>query len=383
MFKAERVNRATMISSRKDVIDFYVKAVENIFNLQVKSQLLETKDNSSVTTFVDISPYQDRIQFVIDNRIIFKDSIFIISNDVPEYIKVLIGNYFERIIMYPCEVGIANFFIHKYLFSNNSSKNKKNFFYEEMEKNNNETVKFFNDFIGCSTGIKKTKADLLKFANSDEPVLIMGESGTGKTVLAKKIHEISKRSNRAFRSMNVAEIGENLASSTFFGTEQGAYTDAKKHNGIFKQANGGTLFLDEIGLASVNVQSKLLTVLDSGQIYSVGSNKQEKVDVRMIFATNANLRTKMTKGEFRKDLYFRIANSVVYIPPLRERKSDIKEIAAYYADKKSKSLTKKAFEKLEDYDWPGNVRQLKSCIMNAVLYSESSVIKDDYINFNL
>lgn len=116
MFKAERVNRAIMISSRKDVIDFYVKAVENIFNLQVKSQLLETKDNSSVTTFVDISPYQDRIQFVIDNRIIFKDSIFIISNDVPEYIKVLIGNYFERIIMYPCEVGIANFYSQIFVF---------------------------------------------------------------------------------------------------------------------------------------------------------------------------------------------------------------------------------------------------------------------------
>ncbi len=382
MFGTVRENKVDLISSRKDVIGFCLKAVEKKVSLQVRFQVDDIKEiYSSTIAFIDVSLFRDRINLLFDNIEQSADLILIVPYDVPNEIKVIINRSFKNIMPFPCDINIVKRFLDNFLDSDDSVKFKKNYFVDKYKVDKNDEV--FSDFVGTSPSLKKTKSDLLRFANSDEPVLIMGESGTGKTVLARKIHEISKRSTCEFQSMNIAEVSENIASSTFFGTEKGAYTDAKKQNGLFKKVDGGTLFLDEIGLAPVAVQSKLLTVLDSGHIYSVGSNRQEKVDVRMIFATNANLRKKMTTGEFRKDLYFRIANYIVYIPPLRERRCDIKDIANFYANKKSKSISKKAFEKLENYDWPGNVRQLKSCIQNATLYSENNEIKADDIKFNL
>lgn len=230
------------------------------------------------------------------------------------------------------------------------------------------------DFVGKSKKSIEVKRKIEKIAKSDLPVLILGESGSGKTLVARLIHELSIRSMRRFFDENISAIPEHIAESELFGSVEGAFTDARNRAGYFEMADGGTLFLDEIGDASVNIQKKLLKVIETGEFRKVGSPETSKSDVRLVFATNSDLREKIKMGEFRADLFYRMANLVIEIPPLRERKDDIPELCERYLSKKNyfKCFSDSALDELCTFDWPGNVRQLHNTIERAVFNSDDS-----------
>jgi len=230
------------------------------------------------------------------------------------------------------------------------------------------------DFIGKSKKSIEIKRKIAKIAKSNLPVLILGESGSGKTLAARLIHELSIRSMRCFFDENISALPEHIAESELFGSVEGAFTDSRDRAGYFERADGGTLFLDEIGEASLQMQKKLLKVIETGEFRKVGSSEITKTDVRLIFATNADLNEKIRCGEFREDLFYRIANLVIEMPPLRERKDDIPELCESYLSKRNyfKCFSDSALEELCGFDWPGNVRQLHSTIERAVFNSDDS-----------
>lgn len=233
---------------------------------------------------------------------------------------------------------------------------------------------WLNHFVGKSKKSIELQNRIFRIAKTDLPVLILGESGSGKTLIARMIHEFSLRSSRYFFDENISALSENVAESELFGCVEGAFTDSKNREGYFERANGGTLFLDEIGDVSLSLQKKLLKVIETKEFRRVGSSEISKTDVRLIFATNANLYEKILKGEFRKDLFYRISNLVLTIPPLRERKSDIPELCQNYIEQKkySKIISDFVLEMFYEFDWPGNIRQLQNTIDRAVFNAENS-----------
>ncbi len=249
----------------------------------------------------------------------------------------------------------------------------------------------FSDFIGVSESMHKVFATIQKVAETDASVLILGENGTGKELVARALHRNSKRKDEVFISVDLGSINENLFESELFGHIRGAFTDAKKDRvGRFEVASGGTLFLDEIGNLSMPMQAKLLTALEKRQIIRVGSNKPIPIDVRMICATNMPIHALAKDNEFRQDLLYRINTVEIYLPPLRERIEDIPLLAehflANYAKKYNKTITSiddKALQKLELYPWPGNVRELQHSIERAVILSDSPLLyADDFLLSN-
>ncbi len=221
-------------------------------------------------------------------------------------------------------------------------------------------------------------------APSDAPVLIFGETGTGKELFARLIHRLSGRSKNKFIAINCAAIPENLVESILFGHKKGAFTGASRdQTGKFDSANGGTLFLDELGELSLSVQTKFLRVLQDGFVESIGDNKPHKVDVRVIAATNRDLRKRIQQGKFREDLFYRLNVGEVKIPPLRKRRSDIPKLALYILDeingslRKPKRLSQNALSRLQKHTWPGNVRDLENVIERSARLSRQDVLEAD------
>jgi len=217
--------------------------------------------------------------------------------------------------------------------------------------------------------------------NADSNVLIVGENGTGKELLARAVHTHSKRKGRPFVTVNCAAIAENLAESSFFGHEKGAFTGAdEKKIGFFQAADGGTLFLDEIGETSPAIQAKLLRAIQQKTFTPVGSHREVKVDCRIIAATNRDLMREVRQKNFREDLYYRLAVISLSIAPLRERKEDIEPIvrrlcnAHNRENKDNKCFLSKAVRLLERYSWPGNVRELENVITKVLLFSPNDVV---------
>ncbi|KAA8672939.1 AAA domain-containing protein [Clostridium sp. HV4-5-A1G] len=249
----------------------------------------------------------------------------------------------------------------------------------------------FDDIIGKSNTIKKS-IKLAKIASkSSSNVLIQGESGTGKELFAESIHNASDRKDHPFISINCAAIPSELIESELFGYSEGAFTGALKggHPGKFELANGGTIFLDEIGDMPLYMQAKLLRVLQEKQITRIGGNSVLDIDTRIICATNKELLAECHAGNFRKDLYYRLNVLNIYLPPLRKRKEDIKELLYYFINKMNakmnkniRGISKEAIEYIIEYEWPGNVRELENCIERAVNLCESTTItlKDLAIN---
>ena len=250
---------------------------------------------------------------------------------------------------------------------------------KSVKANTNKT----DDFLGTSLALDGALKIANKAALTDVSVLLLGESGVGKEVFAKHIHKNSLRSEKPFVAINMAAIPENLIESELFGFEKGAFTDAiEAKAGQFELANGGTLFLDEIGEMPYSVQAKLLRALQEKEVRRLGSSKSIKIDIRIISATNANLDKKIKNGEFREDLYYRLNTIPIHIPPLRERKDEILEIAnamceqyckKYDFDKKT--FSKKAQNELLNYSWPGNIRELLSVVERSVILSETDEIQ--------
>ncbi|MBU0632964.1 sigma-54 dependent transcriptional regulator [bacterium] len=239
-----------------------------------------------------------------------------------------------------------------------------------------------NGFIATSDALKKVISITDKAARTDATVMLLGESGVGKEVFAKYVHENSQRAKKVFVAINMAAIPDNLIESELFGYEKGAFTDATEAKaGHFENANGGTLFLDEIAEMPYGVQAKLLRALQEKEIRRLGSSKSIKIDIRIISATNANLSDKIKNGEFREDLYYRLNTIPLNIPPLRERKEEILPIAQNILEQSCREygLFEKRFqdcakEQLVLYKWPGNIRELISVIQRAAILSDGNEI---------
>lgn len=220
---------------------------------------------------------------------------------------------------------------------------------------------------GFGKGVRDFRKSMERFSSIDEPVLLLGESGCGKTYSARMIHDLSPRCNHPFVSRNIAELNPLLIESELFGTVRGAYTDAPDRKGLFEEAGCGTLFLDEIGELSFENQAKILGVLDSGEFCRVGSTKKIKVRCRLIFATDCDLKVLAEENKFKKQLYWRLEKFVVHIPPLRERRNEIRVLSQEFAREAGKELSEDAVAFLERLDWPGNIRQLMFCIQRSAL----------------
>ncbi|WP_157087680.1 sigma-54 interaction domain-containing protein [Oceanobacillus damuensis] len=241
-----------------------------------------------------------------------------------------------------------------------------------------------SDIVGSSEQLNKVKEKVKKVSAGDVSVLLKGESGTGKELFAHSIHHLSERSSKPFIKINCAAIPEELLESELFGYVEGAFTGARKDGklGKFQLADGGTLFLDEIGDMPLNAQVKILRVLQEGEVESIGSEKTQKVDVRIIAATNQPLEKLIEENRFREDLFYRINVVQIKIPPLRERPEDIRVIANYLLGKITRNSGKRVMG-LEDavkdlfmnYRWPGNVRELENVIESAVHLTQSDVIR--------
>lgn len=237
-----------------------------------------------------------------------------------------------------------------------------------------------SDLIGECPAMKELKAQMMRVAATDANVLITGENGTGKDVVAHALHQLSDRARKPFVNIDLGCIPENLFESELFGYEKGAFTDARNaKEGRIETADGGTLFLDEIGNLNLPMQQKLLTVIEKRETQRIGSNKVSHVNVRILAATNANLREKVGEGAFRQDLFYRLNTIELHLPPLRERGEDIVLLAEYflkiYSGKYSVGdvrLGASAKQKLLKHTWPGNVRELQHCIERAIVLGDKT-----------
>ena len=257
--------------------------------------------------------------------------------------------------------------------------------YQELKLLRAEVEEEFKaeSFVAESKKMKAVLSLISRIAKSNSSVLLLGESGTGKELVARLIHRASMRKNNRFVPISCAALPETLLESELFGYERGAFSGAEKRKiGKFELAHQGTLFLDEIGDLPLSIQVKLLRVLQDFTFERLGSNVPIKVDVRLITATNQDLKQKISERKFRDDLYYRLNVIAVELPPLRERKEDIKPLAEYFIDKFSrncnkeiKGISREALRELSRYDWPGNVRELENVIERAVVLTRSSVIE--------
>jgi DNA-binding NtrC family response regulator len=241
--------------------------------------------------------------------------------------------------------------------------------------------------IGNSTEILELHRTIAKIAPTNANVFLYGENGTGKELIAREIHRKSNRSNAAFISIDMGTISESLFESELFGHTKGSFTDAKEDKmGRIEIASGGTLFLDEITNLSLPLQAKLLTVLQNREVIKVGSSTPIPIDIRLICATNMNINDLISENLFREDLYYRLNTIELYIPPLRERVSDLHSLTDYFIKKFEKKYNKGPFKisqdaisALENHHWPGNIRELKHSIERTIILSESNIIRQEDI----
>ncbi|MEM6522946.1 MAG: sigma-54 dependent transcriptional regulator [Bacteroidota bacterium] len=248
----------------------------------------------------------------------------------------------------------------------------------------------YNDIIGQSPAIQKVFETIDRVAATDANVLILGENGTGKELVARAIHNNSTRKDQVFVNVDLGSVSETLFESELFGHKKGAFTDAKEDRpGRFEIANRGTLFLDEIGNLSMPLQAKLLTVLQNRRVSRVGSNKETEIDIRLVCATNMPLYDMVKENRFRQDLLYRINTIEIELPPLRDRLEDIplltNHFLKHYAEKYNKEVVKiseAAMVRLQKHNWPGNIREVQHSLERAVIMSNSQILQPEDFNFN-
>ncbi len=256
-----------------------------------------------------------------------------------------------------------------------------------------DRVSMFEEIVGTSAALKAALSRVIKVAATDSTVLLTGETGTGKELVARAIHRRSNRSARAFVSVNCAAIPRDLIASELFGHEKGAFTGATQQRlGRFELANGGTLFLDEVGELPAETQIALLRVLQEHEFERVGGSRRIHADVRVIAATNRDLQAAIIAGSFRSDLFYRLQVFPIEIPPLRERRDDIPLLVEYFIDryarkagKHFKKVEKRTLQVLQSYPWPGNIRELQNVIERSVILCESDIflIDESWLPFSL
>jgi DNA-binding NtrC family response regulator len=253
----------------------------------------------------------------------------------------------------------------------------------------NNTAYHYGEFIGVSPAMQRVYQTIEKVAGTEANVLILGDNGTGKEVAARALHRKSKRAGKAFEKVDLGAVSSTLFESELFGHAKGSFTDAKEDRaGRFEAATGGTLFLDEIGNLSLALQAKLLSVLQSRQVIRLGTNKPRPIDIRLICATNMPLYDMVREGTFRQDLLYRINTVEIHLPPLRERREDIKLLAEHFLriysqkyDRPDLRMNQSTLRRLNEYHWPGNIRELDHAVERAVILCDGNELQAEDFYF--
>lgn len=358
MFISSRIyqeNEKIMIENNNRVLLKVVDRIPNAIIITNENSEIELINETGTSLFGDL-PLKAKLSTTTLSEFSDKKEFFITCNEITHKV---VGDIID--------------------FSKNMGRFRTLYIFQEADKFR-EYVQQFNsnfikDFVFTSFQMQNVYLKIQKVAKTTTTTLITGESGTGKEVVAKAIHMNSNRAEKPFIPVNCGAIPESLIESEFFGYAKGAFTGANPNGkiGFFEQANGGTIFLDEIGDMPLSLQVKLLRVLQEKTITPIGSNKIKEVDVRIITATNRNLEELVKENRFREDLYYRLNVFPIYIPPLRERPTDIVELATYFIEKysqlfntPSKLISNEVKEFFLTYSWPGNIRELKNIIEYAI-----------------
>lgn len=372
-------NLEIVVYTRRFDIQMFCKNIFEDFSMfSIEQDFEKFVLDPNCVSIIDASIFEivDKFHFLKYQKNALRKTICLMPFDIEDSIKQFAAGNFPYIIPMPCN---KNFFLTE--FSSFEQDIQIEFLKPDDTDCEYDNESLFEFLQGNSSLIKHTRSEIIRLSQLDTPVLILGETGTGKTTAAKLIHKNSQRRHNPFVMKSVSNIEDSLADSTFFGNEAGAFTDAKATKGLFMLADTGDLFIDEIGTASMAVQAKLLSVLDDGKVTRVGGERTLKVDVRLIFATNADIEKMLTDGTFREDLYYRIAKNKLVIPPLRDRPEDIGVIAEVFAKKYGKHLLPDAIIKLEQCPWRGNVRELDTVIQNTCSKVHGTEISASQLKF--
>lgn len=374
MIDGHKSETVVVIASDFETADYCRLILSTCFNVQVFQEFTEQNPASFQRVKAVLFDYADAIR----NSSILKNGLR--KNFPPGGIIVRPENLYEAEEAFDSE----ELFFLSYPFSLQAFSAKVK--YSSLEAGENfisvsqEQKRLLNRLIGSGTAIQTVKKYLVSVADTDCSMIFLGETGTGKTLAARILHELSSRKDKPFVIANVASFNQELVDSELFGTVEGAYTGAKTRPGLIETASGGTLFFDEIGNVSSSCQAKLLDFMETCTYRNVGSAKKKYADVRLVFATNADLRAQTASGTFREDFYWRIMDFPVVMPPLRHRPEDIPQIAeklliSFAGEYKINfTMEPEALDKLVQYHWPGNVRQLVSCIRRACVLSRADGI---------
>ena len=360
--------RKSLEIAMSDYKEFEVKTFKNA------KDALKALDGSFDLVITDINmPGMDGIEFVKELNGRFE-------------IIIMTGNATLSRAIESIQLGVKDFLLKPFDIDTLIEAIKREETIQKVKKSAKKATKKSADgFLGSSEALQKSLKIAQKASKTDASILLLGESGVGKEVFASYIHKNSPRIKKPFVAINMAALPDNLIESELFGFEKGAFTDASEAKaGQFELANGGTLFLDEIAEMPYGVQAKLLRALQEKEVRRLGSSKTIKIDIRVISATNADLHKKIANGEFREDLYYRLNTIPLNIPPLRERRDEILEIANKVCEEnckkyefEAKSFSKEAQSELQEYNWPGNIRELISVVERAVILSENQEIQKD------
>jgi two-component system NtrC family response regulator len=367
-----------------------IAIVEDDINMRKSLEIaMSDYDKYDVHTFKNA---RDALKKLDDTYELIISDINMPGMDGIEFVKTLGGKYEVIIItgnatltraIESIQLGVKDFLLKPFeietlitAIERSATVSKK------TPKDSSPPIPSNNSFLGSSPALDKLLSRIAKAATTDASIMLLGESGVGKELFARHIHESSTRASKPFVAINMAAIPDNLIESELFGFEKGSFTDAcESKAGQFELAEGGTLFLDEIAEMPYTLQAKLLRVLQEREIRRLGASKNTKIDVRIICATNADLHTKITEGKFREDLYYRLNTIPLHIPPLRERREEILSIAESVLIQnctqygfETKSFTLSARNALEQYNWPGNIRELISVVERSAILSDGAII---------
>jgi len=376
------------------------------------NRVLIVEDNESLSKIIKMLLQKEKIDAVICNCL--KDAFYLIDNedfdlvitdlrlpdgdgykiyekikenlkDIPLIVITAYGNISDAVNA--LKKGIYDYISKPFDNDDFVLAVKRALSFSAMKKEN-ENLKIISEetirpeIIGSSEAIKNLMQKLNLVAPTDAPVLIMGESGVGKELVAKYIHIKSLRKYKPFISVNCSAIPENLFESEFFGFKKGAFTGADTDKkGKLEEADGGTIFLDEVGDIPFSMQPKMLRFLQEGEIEKIGETKPKKISTRVIAATNRDLKKMVEDGSFRADLYYRLNIFPVHVPPLRERRSDLKDLIGYFSKKYRKNLTfdDNVLIYLNNYDWPGNVRELENLVYRLTIICPDGIVKEHHL----
>lgn len=360
------LSQISLISKRAEVVVFFEKIINRKCPLKVYSSaglfiecIQQSEQNQVSLAIVDFSSFSSssEIDFFISEKYISLQKVFFIESAQSNF-KFLcnFGNLKLKVLPFPCDSDVVLNHLREFFLSSNSVA---------AERNSEVLPPTLRRFAGSSFSAKSLRSNFYAFGKTDLPLILEGESGTGKTLAAELIHSISMRKGKCFRRINMPCIQPEIAEAELFGSVSGAFTGAKDKKGILQELDGGTVLFDEVSEIPLPVQAKLLKFLDSGCFCRVGSTKETYSDVRIISATNVNLEDLIKRGLFRRDFYERLKGKILSIPPLNSRKEDIDAIVSNFLLEngfESIVFTKEAIDALKEKQWTGNVRELEYCL---------------------